>query len=195
MLLAGDELGRTQRGNNNAYCQDNPISWVDWSLDDAGGELLAFVRNLIAIRKQHPVLHRRSFFQGRSIHGLQISDIEWYRPDGQEMSDSEWENGLVRSLGMLLNGAIMDEWDARGNHVRDDVLLLLLNAGHEPIAFTLPGVNGGQAWEPLLDTAHPDSAELSLCEPGAAYLLQGRSLVLLRQFHTDAHGESAWCGK
>jgi glycogen operon protein len=189
MLLAGDEFGRTQRGNNNAYCQDNPISWVDWTLDDTGRELLAFVRKLTAIRKQHPVLHRRSFFQGRSIHGLQVSDIEWYRPDGQEMSDAEWENGLVRSLGMLLNGVIMDEWDARGNHVRDDIVLLLLNADHEPIAFTLPGVNGGQAWEPLLDTAQVDAPELPPCDPGAAYMLQGRSLVLLRQPQT--HTSSA----
>jgi glycogen operon protein len=183
MILAGDEFGRTQRGNNNAYCQDNRISWVDWRLSEEQQRLLAFTRALIQLRKEHPVLHRRSFFQGRSIHGLQISDIEWYRPDGQEMADEEWNDGFVRCLGMLLNGQIMDEWDARGRHVQDDILLLLLNAHHETIPFTLPGSPAGPAWELDLDTAEdtPAASGLVTFQPGAAYQLQGRSLALLRQ--------------
>jgi glycogen operon protein len=180
MLLAGDEFGRTQQGNNNAYCQDNPISWVDWSLDEDGQELLGFVHKLIALRQEHPVLRRRTFFQGRSIHGLQVSDIEWYRPDGQEMSDVEWEDGLVRCLGLLLNGALMDEWDTHGQHVHDDIMLLLLNAHHEALPFVLPGVEQGPAWELLLDTAQP-KMERAVYTPGECYALQGRSLVLLRQ--------------
>jgi len=183
MILAGDEFGRTQQGNNNAYCQDNRISWVDWQLSDEQQRLLAFSRALIQLRKRHPVLHRRTFFQGRSIHGLQISDIEWYRPDGQEMSDDEWNSGFVRCLGMLLNGQIMDEWDARGRHVRDDVLLLLLNAHHAPIAFTLPGGPADPTWELELDTAveKPGTPPGRAFESGQTFELQGRSLVLLRQ--------------
>jgi glycogen operon protein len=180
MILAGDEFGRTQQGNNNAYCQDNGISWVDWRLGDEQQRLLAFSRALIQLRKAHPVLHRRTFFQGRSIHGQQISDIEWYRPDGQEMADEEWSSGFVRALGMLLNGQIMDEWDTRGNHVYDDVLLLLFNAYHKPIPFVLPGRLGDPAWEPLLDTARPNQ-QLPAYYAGNGYQLQGRSLVLLRQ--------------
>jgi isoamylase len=185
MILAGDEFGRSQGGNNNAYCQDNTISWLDWQLNDEAKQLLDFTRALIRTRKDHPVLHRRSFFQGRSIHGMQVSDIEWYRPDGAEMADEEWTNGLVRCLGMLLNGQIMDEWDKRGNHVQDDILLLLLNAYHEPIAFTLPGAEAGPAWELLLDTALPENGpgapHAQSIQPGEAFPLQGRSLVLLRQ--------------
>jgi isoamylase len=184
MILAGDEFGRTQQGNNNAYCQDNKISWVDWRLSEDQQRLLTFSRALIQLRKAHPVLHRRSFFQGRSIHGLQISDIEWYRPDGQEMTEEEWANGFVRCLGMLLNGQIMDEWDSRGRHVRDDVLLVLLNAHHEPIAFTLPGSAAADpAWELELDTAaeNPTIPAGRTFDSGARFELQGRSVAVLRQ--------------
>jgi len=186
MLLAGDERSRTQRGNNNAYCQDNEISWVDWTLDDHRRSLLEFTRRLIAIRKAHPVLHRRSFFQGRAIHGRNIADIEWYRPDGAEMSDEEWSDGLVRCLGMLLNGQVMNEPDDQGRRQRDDVLLLLLNAYHEPIPFTLPGDADGPRWRVLVDTSRPDAPVPDgegppALAPGSAYPLQGRSLVLLCQ--------------
>jgi isoamylase len=181
MILAGDEFGRTQQGNNNAYCQDNRISWVDWRLSDDQQQLLAFSRALIQLRKAHPVLHRRSFFQGRSIHGLQISDIEWYRPDGEEMAEEEWANGFVRCMGMLLNGQIMDEWDVRGQHVRDDVLLLLLNAHHEPIPFVLPGIGTDPAWEVLIDTARVEEGKRPAYQPEQSYPLEGRSLVLLCQ--------------
>jgi glycogen operon protein len=184
MLLAGDERNRTQRGNNNAYCQDNEISWVDWRLDDAGRELLEFTRGLIAIRKAHPALRQRSFFQGRSIHGPEIRDIEWFRPDGRAMSDDEWRNSRVRCLGMLLNGQAMDEWGERGEHIRDDLLLLLLNAHWETIPFTLAGTPGDRAWEVLVDTTLPHAPEHTSFRPGQAYVLQGRSLALLLCRHS-----------
>jgi glycogen operon protein len=188
MLLAGDERNRTQGGNNNAYCQDSELSWIDWELDGRADDLLAFTRRLIELRKAHPVLHRRTFFQGRAIHGREVGDIEWYRPDGQEMSDEEWRNGFVRCLGMLLNGQIMAEWDDQGRPVRDDVLLLLVNAHHEPLPFTLPGDPAGPPWESVLDTCAADGAgapgeevHAPPLRAGAAYELQGRALALLCQ--------------
>jgi glycogen operon protein len=179
MLLAGDERSRTQSGNNNAYCQDNEVSWIDWRLDDTSRELLDFTRRLIQVRNAHPVLHRRKFFQGRSIHGSHIHDIEWLRPNGHEMGDAEWRETELRCLGMKLNGQVMDEWDERGQHVRDDIMLILLNVYDEAIDFTLPAAPDDTRWEPLMDTALP-YGERAAVPPGQAYALQGRSLVLLR---------------
>jgi glycogen operon protein len=188
MILAGDEFGRTQGGNNNAYCQDNEISWVNWKLSDSGKRMLDFTRYVLGLRTQHPVLHRRRFFQGRSIHGSNVYDIIWRRPDGHEMSDDDWEHGMVRCLGMLLNGQEMDDWNERGEPVRDDILMLMLNAYHETIPFKLPGRKNKRyekPWELLLDTALPPSEysepEHQTLRPNDAYQLQGRSLVLLRQ--------------
>ncbi len=180
MLVAGDERSRSQRGNNNAYCQDNEIGWVTWDLGEPERELLHFTQRLIALRKEHPVLHRRSFFQGRSIRGDEIKDIEWYRPDGGEMTDEEWRNGFVRSIGLLLNGGLMDERDERGRPIVDDAFLLLLNAYHEPIPFTLPGTADGPAWEVTLDTADPRDGHGAF-QPGSTYAVGGRSLVVLCQ--------------
>lgn len=185
MILAGDERGRTQQGNNNAYCQDNEISWVNWDLDDIGRDILAFTRKLIQIRNEHPMLHRRRFFQGRSIHGTGIHDIVWWRPDGGEMTDEEWSNGVVRCLGMLLNGQAMDDYDERGLPVRDDILLFLLNAYYQDIPFTLPGKPSEPVWELVLDTSLT-AAEHAKLKPtkskcGQKYSLKGRSLVLLIQ--------------
>jgi isoamylase len=179
MLLAGDERNRTQSGNNNAYCQDNEVSWLDWRLDEPARDLLAFTRSLIQLRKQHPVLHRRSFFQGRPIRGRNVADIEWYRPDGQQMSDAEWTSGYVRCLGMLLNGQIMAEWDDHGHPVRDDVLLLLVNAHHEPLPFALPGDPNGPRWHTLLDTTETGAGRAYA--PGSSYMIESRSLALLCQ--------------
>ncbi|HEY8599168.1 MAG TPA: glycogen debranching protein GlgX [Thermomicrobiales bacterium] len=180
MLTAGDERSRTQRGNNNAYCQDDEISWLTWDLGEPERELLHFTQRLIALRKEHPVLHRRSFFQGRSIRGDEIKDIEWYRPDGGEMTDEEWSDGFVRCIGLLLNGEVMDERDERGRPMVDDVLFLLLNAYHDTIPFTLPGAEDGLPWEVLLDTSNP-RAEAGAFAPGSTYELGGRSLVILCQ--------------
>ncbi|CAA9587740.1 MAG: GH13_11 / GH13 / CE1 / GH13_13 / GH13_10 / CBM48 / GH13_14 / GH13_37 [uncultured Thermomicrobiales bacterium] len=180
MLVAGDERGRTQGGNNNAYCQDNEVGWVTWDLGEAERELLLFTQRLIALRKEHPVLHRRSFFQGRSIRGDEIKDIEWYRPDGGEMTDDEWNSGFVRAIGLLLNGGIMEERDERGRPLTDDVFFLLLNAGHEPLAFTLPGAADGPDWEVELDTASPRNGHGGY-RPGGSYAVGARSLVVLCQ--------------
>src|SRR5690606_28591123 len=115
MLLYGDERGRTQRGNNNAYCQDNELTWLDWSLDEEAGELLAFVQRLAALRAKHPVLRRRRFFHGRRVHGLDVRDVVWLKPNGDEMGARDWFTNYVRSLGMLLNGQVMQEWSERGD--------------------------------------------------------------------------------
>mgnify|MGYP005843133317 CR=1 FL=1 len=181
MILHGDERGRTQGGNNNVYCQDNPLAWMDWTLDDDRRAILAWTKRMIALRKAHPVLHRATFFQGREIHGEAVKDIEWYRPDGVEMDDETWSHGLVRCVGLLLNGQLMEEYDDQGHLLRDDVLLILLNAHHEAIPFTLPGAVGGPCWTPLLDTAAPEGRDEAPLPPGAVYMLQGRSVALLSQ--------------
>jgi len=181
MLLAGDECGRTQRGNNNAYCQDNDISWLDWALDEERARLLAFTRRLIALRRAHPTFRRRDFFQGRPIHGGGVKDIAWFKPDGTEMSDEEWQHDFARCLGVYLSGAGLAETDARGNRVEDDDFLLLFNAHHEPVPFTLPAPGGEARWVPILDTAREDGQPPpSALKPGEAYALEARSLALLR---------------
>ena len=133
-------------------------------------------------------MRRRSFFQGRSIHGPEIRDIEWFRPDGRAMTDDEWHNSVVRCLGMLLNGDVMDEWGARGEHIRDDLLLLLLNAYWEPMPFLLARTPAGRSWELLVDTTMPAMPELTSFRPGQPYKLQPRSLALLicRQDDSDS---------
>ena len=181
MLLSGDERNRTQYGNNNTYCQDNELNWIDWRLDAAGRKLLEFTRTLIRIRNQHPALHRRKFFQGRSIQGSYVYDIEWFRPDGEEMSDREWSETFTHALGMKLNGQVMNEWDEHGNVIHDDVLLLLLNAHADDIAFMLPGDANAPPWEVLVDTYAPENTVTLAFAPGVPYRLRGRSLTLLRQ--------------
>ncbi len=180
MLLAGDERNRTQHGNNNTYCQDNELNWIDWKLDDAGSALLEFTRTLIRIRNEHPALHRRKFFQGRSIQGANVQDIEWFRPDGHEMGNHEWSETIAGCLGMQLNGRMINEWDERGNVIQDDVLLLLLNAYADDVAFKLPGGARDGEWEVLVDTATPE-APLPTVRTGKPYTLHGRSLALLRR--------------
>jgi isoamylase len=178
MLLAGDEIGRTQDGNNNAYCQDNEISWVDWDLNDERRTLLAFVQRLLALRAAHPVFHRRHFFEGRPLQGNH-KDIVWLKPDGSEMTDQEWHQDFARSLGVYLEGTELGEVDARGRTVVDDSFLVLFNAHHEPVPFRLPPVGSGRL-RPLIDTAEPDGIATSgLFDAGQLYPLQGRSLALL----------------
>jgi glycogen operon protein len=181
MLLAGDELGRTQRGNNNAYCQDNELSWVDWSLDRPRREFLAFTRRLIQLFHQHPVLRRRKFFHGRRIRGAEVQDLAWFRPDGQEMSDDDWNNPQARWLGLRLAGDAIEEVDARGNRIVDDTLLLLLNAHHEPVTFVLPAYRPSVRWEVVLDTRNPTGKQqLRFVLGGKLYELGARSLALFR---------------
>ena len=186
MLLAGDELGRTQRGNNNAYCQDNEISWLDWALRDANEPLLAFVQKLAHLRRSHPTLRRRSFFQGRRIVGPDVKDIVWLNPDGQEMSDAEWGQAFARCLGMYLAGRALEEQNERGRALVDDDLLVLLNAHHEVIPFALPTFNGSTLWNTVIDTQYDSGlAPEARYEAGMQYPLQGRSVVLLMQFRTS----------
>jgi isoamylase len=182
MLCGGDEIGRTQKGNNNAYCQDNKISWFDWNLDHAQLELLAFVQSLIAFRKKHPVLRRRRFFQGRHIRGSEVKDLSWFRPDGKEMTDEDWNAGYSKSLTLRLAGDAINEPDAKGRPIVDDTLLILLNAHHTPLAFTLPAHKSGIRWCPLLDTALTGETEkpVTILKGGEQYDMEARSIAVLR---------------
>jgi isoamylase len=180
MLLAGDEMGRTQQGNNNAYCQDNEISWVDWSLHDGQLWLFDFVRRLIALRHDHPVFRRRNFFQGRALSGSPSKDIAWLKPDGTEMTTEEWDHDFARCLGVYLGGDALDEVDGRGRPVRDDTFIVLFNAHHDAIAFKLPAF--GRGWRMVLDTAREDDAAAPrVVAPDGVYELEGRSLALLQR--------------
>ncbi|MBI4611071.1 MAG: glycogen debranching protein GlgX [Candidatus Rokubacteria bacterium] len=181
MLCGGDEIGRTQQGNNNAYCQDNEISWFDWKLDRPRRELLEFVRSLIALRRRHPVLQRRQFFYGRRIRGSEVKDLSWFRPDGKEMTEEDWNNPHTRCLGLRLSGDGIEEVDARGNPIVDDTLLILLNAHHEPLPFVLPAHRRGVRWEPALDTGtvRGRRRQRSL-RGGESCKLEGRSVAVLR---------------
>ncbi|MBI3899663.1 MAG: glycogen debranching protein GlgX [Gammaproteobacteria bacterium] len=180
MLLAGDEMGHTQLGNNNAYCQDNEISWLHWYFKPEDQELLTFTRNLIALRRTHPVFHRRSFFQGRDIKGIGKKDIIWLRPDGGEMTDEEWSNANASCLGLFLSGEAIHEQDERGRPLQDNDFLLLLNAYHETISFTLPSFASFTGWEVAIDTFASERLTQRHAA-GEIYPLEGRSLVLLKQ--------------
>jgi isoamylase len=152
MLLAGDEMGRTQRGNNNAYCQDNEISWLDWGLADTERDLLQFTEVLAGLRRDHPVFRRRRFFRGRPDPGGEISDIVWLTSEGQEMTQEDWQAGYARSLAALLNGEAISEPDPRGGRVVDAKFLLLFNTHSQPITFTLPEATLAPGWEVVIDT-------------------------------------------
>ena len=185
MLVAGDEMGRTQLGNNNAYCQDNEISWVNWNLAPEDDQLLEFTRRVIALRNAHPLFRRRTFFRGRSVREGEATDIVWLNPDGHEMTDDEWTQSFARCLGASMSGRGLSERDDRGQPVEDDDLILLLNAHHDVIPFKLPESDNGEkgaGWEALLDTAAEDGrpSERAFGE-GGEYPLQGRSLALLRR--------------
>jgi glycogen operon protein len=177
MLVAGDELGRTQRGNNNAYCQDSRASWLDWELDDDARALFAFVRQLIELRNRHPLFRRRTFFRGRAVRDPEMKDISWLNTDGAEMSDEDWNKSFARSLGVMISGRGLTERDELGRLVEDDDLLLLLNAHDATIAFTMPG-REGEGWDAIVDTSH-EGFEEKRYGRGSSYPLAGRSLVLL----------------
>lgn len=180
MLLAGDEMGRTQLGNNNAYCQDNDVSWQNWELSPEDRELLEFVRGLIALRQQHAVFSRRNFFHGRDIRGGTAKDIFWMTPDGQEMTDDEWNTAFARCLGVYFAGDALDERDRRGRPLVDDNFLLLVNAYHEQLSFTLPRFHDDMDWYALFDTNYAAGLEPRGFYPSeGVYPLAGRSLVLL----------------
>ncbi len=187
MLTAGDEMGRTQNGNNNPYCQDNEISWVNWSLDENGRSLLRFVQRMIEIRRDHPAFRRRDFFQGRPLYGSDVKDISWFKPDASEMTGEAWDHEHARALGVYLAGEALTETDRRGRRVTDDNFLLLFNAGAEPIDFSLPLQLGAGSWLALLDTSHQEGLQADgVFEPGASYALQARSLALLLHLKAPA---------
>ncbi|MFJ6084843.1 glycogen debranching protein GlgX [Streptomyces sp. NPDC092369] len=182
MLCHGDELGRTQRGNNNAYCQDNEVSWLDWRLTDEQRDLADFTRYVIGLRAAHPVLRRRRFFRGETAtHPDQpLPDLVWLAPDGREMTEEDWQRPDAHSVGVFLNGDAIAEPDPTGRPVVDDSFLLLLNSHWEPVEFLLPDVSYGERWTTLVDTAEaqgePDEAEH---KAGAEMTVEARSLVLL----------------
>lgn len=180
MILAGDELSHTQQGNNNAYCQDNELTWLNWQLDETQQAFLDFAKKATAIWKTQPVLQRRKFFHGRGIRGEGIKDISWFDPNGKEMSEDAWKAGFIKCLGVRFAGDLIDELDERGEHIQGDTLLLLLNAHHEDIPFTLPVTNPGHKWEIMLDTADPAVKAGDVPGGSQPYGLRGRSLVLLR---------------
>jgi isoamylase len=181
MLCGGDEFGRTQHGNNNAYCQDAPLSWFNWNWNESNQNMFEFTRKLIQIRQQFPVLHRRRFFQGRKIAGSDIEDIRWINCNGDDMTPEEWSDSLTRCLGMLLNGEVMDEYDERGGQITDHVMLLVLNSSPEDVEFKLPGYTGERAWRVLLDTKDPHNGHDVAFAPGDNFPLESRSLALLYQ--------------
>jgi isoamylase len=183
MLLGGDELGRTQCGNNNAYCQDNELSWYDWERCDK--ELLAFTRQLLALRRAHPVFRRRGWFQGRPIRkvkGTALPDIGWFTPSGTEMTDEEWTSELSRSLQVFLNGHGILVPDERGEIIIDETFLIIFHAAPDELVFTLPEATWGARWRRVMDTERgfagdePDSYAA-----GSTLRVLGRSTWLLQR--------------
>ncbi|CAM5791952.1 glycogen debranching protein GlgX [Rhizobacter fulvus] len=179
MLLAGDERGRTQGGNNNAYCQDNPISWLDWSADDDQRTLLAFTQRVMALRAAHPVFRRRDFFQGRPLHGSTVRDIVWLQPDGTEMSEQAWGQDHARALAVFLSGDGLNEVDGRGRAVHDDSFLVLFNADSNEVRFTLAPELVPAHGQLLFDTALAAAPD-TLVALADGYVLAGRALALVR---------------
>ena len=155
MITAGDEMGRTQKGNNNAYCQDNEISWVNWNLDDHQRALLGFARRIFSIRRQNPVLRRRSFFRGTPVSGETAKDLTWLKPEGGEMSPGDWNDPHRKALGMLIHGQATDEVDERGRSISGDTLLLIVNSSDTECEFTPPELDAPGLWRELVDTSRP----------------------------------------
>ncbi|HUP50684.1 MAG TPA: glycogen debranching enzyme, partial [Thermoanaerobaculia bacterium] len=181
MLLGGDEIGRTQHGNNNAYCQDNEISWFDWeNVDD---DLMTFVAHVIEFRKEHPVFTRRRWFLGRPLRGADVSDIGWFKPDGEQMSDDDWQSGFARSVGVFLNGRAIPTPDGRGEPIVDDSFYILYNAHYEAIRFRLPIGRWGDHWLMVIDTNEPvpDLREQEELRAGEELSVQAYSVVVLRR--------------
>ncbi|MBD1831838.1 glycogen debranching protein GlgX [Cyanobacteria bacterium FACHB-472] len=181
MLVSGDEMQRSQKGNNNAYCQDNEISWLDWNLQNEKSELLNFTRQLIYFRRKHPVFQRRKWFQGRPIHGRTISDLAWFNPDGSEMTEEQWQIGFSKAIGVFLNGEEIPRVGSQGQRIIDESFLLFFNAHWEMIEFTLPIDLQERGWMVEIDTK-----EAGFVEDGAIYTgdkavpVTARSLVVLR---------------
>ncbi len=178
MLLGGDEIGRTQQGNNNAYCQDNELSWFNWEHVDE--TLLDFCQKLIQYRKDHPVFRRRGWFHGRSIHGSDVDDIRWFTMEGEQMAEEDWGEGVTKSLGVFLNGATIPNPNPRGEPVTDDNFYLIFNAFHDALQFKLPGPDYGNLWIKEIDTETGGQEEPPTLKAGDTIMVEARSLVVLR---------------
>ncbi|MGQ0844243.1 MAG: glycogen debranching protein GlgX [Sporichthyaceae bacterium] len=178
MLLHGDEMGRTQRGNNNGYCQDNEVSWIDWSAIDT--DLLAFTRQASELRADHPVLRRRRFFSGKGGNGG-LPDIAWFTPAAAPMTDEDWATGYAKSVAVFLNGGAITEAGSQGEHIEDDSFYLIFNASHEPVDFALPEETFGSVWLAVLDTAVPDVGGRPVARAGEKLTMTGRSLLVLQR--------------
>jgi glycogen operon protein len=190
MLYAGDEMGRTQRGNNNAYCQDNDISWLDWQRSAEQDDLLHFTEYVIAMRRSQPVLKRRRFFAGQVGREGAVKDITWFAPDGTEMSEAAWGRRDTHALGVRLDGKLIDETDAQGDPIVGDTLFLLFNAQLEPVRFQLPPRDPAERWERLLDTAEARWSRRILLGD-SHYGLAAQSVVVFRLAAPPANGSPA----
>ena len=182
MICHGDELGRTQDGNNNGYCQDNEITWIDWAKADT--DLVEFTRNVSALRAAHPVFRRRRFFSGRPVRQRGtpgLPDITWFAPDGSEMSDDDWESGFAKSIAVFLNGNGIPDLDVRGQRVTDDSFVLCFNAHHDDIEFAMPTAEFGATWTPVVDTTFATGAlEHRMITAGGSITVPARALVALQ---------------
>jgi glycogen operon protein len=187
MICGGDEMGRTQQGNNNGYCQDNEFSWLDWEAMDR--DLVDFVRRVTQYRKEHRIFRRRRWFQGRPLHGLDVKDLAWLTPDGQEMSDEHWSAGFAKSVAVFFSGHAITTTDTQGEPIVDDDFFLLFNASHEPVRFVVPDARFGRRWIRDIDTSAlgdgtPAEPERVL-RPGDELDVPARSLVVLRRIDDD----------
>ncbi|BBX73722.1 glycogen debranching protein GlgX [Mycobacterium shinjukuense] len=182
MLLHGDEIGRTQRGNNNAYCQDSELSWMDWSLVEKNADLLTFTRTVTTLRKKHPVFRRRRFLKGQPIRsGAEVRDIAWLTPAGQEMTAQDWDNDFGKSIAVFLNGQALPEPDRRGERVIDDSFLLCFNAHDHEVNFVMPHGDYAHEWTLELDTTSPTGAAQRVVQDGEQISLPARSVLILRK--------------
>jgi len=182
MLLGGDEIGRTQHGSNNAWCQDNEISWYAWSTEEDEPDTLAFTKRLIALRRDHPVFRRRSFLRGADPSGDGPADVRWYRPDGAQMTDEDWADQDAHAVGVLLSGDALDDVDDHGDPITGATFVALVNAHHEDVTFVLPSAGSGEGWTHELCTGDPAiaSGDGDL-RPGDELAVQSRSITLLRR--------------
>jgi glycogen operon protein len=179
MLVAGDEIGRTQKGNNNAYCQDNEISWLDWNNMDH--ELLAFVKRLIQLRKEHPIFCRTRWFKGEKLKGGAVEDIAWFLPEGTQMTDENWNHDFAKSLAVFMNGKAINAHTFEYKPITDDNFYIIFNAHFDPLKFVFPGVEYGDLWIKIIDTAHIEEMDKGLTyKCGTDITVEGRSVIVLQ---------------
>jgi glycogen operon protein len=201
MILHGDEVGRSQGGNNNVYCQDNETSWMDWDLDEEQRDLLAFTKRVVALRREHPVFRRRRFFAGEAPPDGRAADIAWFTPEGKNMSDADWSHEFARSMLVFVNGDAIPEPDQRGEKVLDDSFLIAFNGHHEPLTFVLPDEVYGEGWLVALDTHDDQAGSVSIFDdattllPGVEFRVADRSIVVLRRPRPPRDGTGNGSGR